>query len=94
MNRRINIVLPEQTVRVLDRATTNGTRSRFIDRAVLDYVEAHARQSLREQLKSGYRANAERDLALASEWFPLEEEARQSFEVFRKPTTPPKSRRA
>lgn len=75
MNKRINIILPEKTVSVLDRLTTKGNRSRFIDRAVLHYVETRGQQSLREQLKSGYRANAERDLAIAAEWFPLEEEA-------------------
>ena len=31
-------------------------------------------QSLREQLKAEALANAERDLALAQEWFPLEEQ--------------------
>jgi CopG family transcriptional regulator/antitoxin EndoAI len=78
MSKRINIILPDTTVAVLDRVTAN--RSRFIDRAVLHYVETQGRQSLREQLKAGYRANAERDLAIAAEWFPLEEEAWQMSE--------------
>ncbi len=85
MNRRINIILPETTVGVLDRVTTKGNRSQFIDRAVRHYVEAQGRQSLREQLKAGYLANAERDLAMAAEWFPLEEEAWEAFEKSRKP---------
>ena len=75
MSKRINIILPEKTVAVLDRVTKPGNRSRFIDRAVLHYVETRGKQSLREQFKAGYRANAERDLATAVEWFPLEEEA-------------------
>jgi hypothetical protein len=70
---------------VLDRVTTKGNRSRFIDRAVLHYVETYGKQSLREQLATGYRANAERDLGMAAEWFPLEEEAWQTFESSRKP---------
>jgi hypothetical protein len=41
-------------------------------------------ERLREQLKAGYRANAERDLAIAAEWFPLEEEAYRTLEAFRK----------
>jgi hypothetical protein len=32
------------------------------------------RLTLRQQLEAGYRANTERDLAIAAEWFPLEEE--------------------
>jgi CopG family transcriptional regulator/antitoxin EndoAI len=81
MSKRINIMLPEKTVSVLDRVTTKGNRSRFIDRAVLHYVETQGKQSLREQLKTGYRANAERDLAVAAEWFPLEEEAWRTLET-------------
>jgi metal-responsive CopG/Arc/MetJ family transcriptional regulator len=34
MSKRINIILPDKTVAVLDRVTTKGNRSRFIDRAV------------------------------------------------------------
>ncbi len=84
MNKRINVVLPEKTITVLDRVTTKGNRSRFIDRAVLHYVETQGKQSLREQLAAGYRANAERDLEMAAEWFPLEEEAHNTFEASRK----------
>ena len=88
MSKRINIILPEKTVSVLDRVTTKGNRSRFIDRAVLHYVETRGHQSLREQLKAGYRANADRDLAIAAEWFPLEEEAWKTSE--NAPRTPAK----
>jgi CopG family transcriptional regulator / antitoxin EndoAI len=75
MSKRINIVLPDKTIAVLDRVTRKGTRSQFIERAVLHYIETRGKQTLREQMAAGYRANAERDLALAAEWFPLEEEA-------------------
>lgn len=88
MSKRINIILPEKTVAVLDRVTTKGNRSRFIDRAVLHYIQSQGKQSLREQLKEGYRANAERDLEIAAQWFPLEEEAWETFEkTARKPPT-------
>ena len=85
MSKRINIILPDATVAVLDRVASKGTRSRFIDCAVRHYVETQGRASLREQLKAGYRANAERDLAMAAEWFPLEEEAWHTFEASGKP---------
>jgi CopG family transcriptional regulator/antitoxin EndoAI len=75
MSKRINIILPDKTVTVLDRVTTKGNRSRFIDRAVRQLIEIQGRQSLREQLKAGYQVSADQDLALAAEWFPLEEEA-------------------
>jgi CopG family transcriptional regulator/antitoxin EndoAI len=85
MSKRINIILPDATVAVLDRVASKGTRSRFIDRAVRHYIDTQGMARLREQLKAGYRANAERDLAMAAEWFPLEEEAWHTFEVSTNP---------
>ncbi len=75
MSKRINIVLPDATVKVLDRVAPKGDRSRLISQAVLHYVETIGKRSLREQLKAGYQANAQRNLEIAAEWFPLEEEA-------------------
>jgi CopG family transcriptional regulator/antitoxin EndoAI len=83
MSKRINIILPDKTVAVLDRVTTKGSRSRFIDRAVRQLVETEGRANLRSLLKEEAIANADRDLAMAAEWFPLEEEAWQTFEASR-----------
>jgi CopG family transcriptional regulator / antitoxin EndoAI len=80
MSKRINITLPDTTVAVLDRVTTKGNRSRFIDRAVRRLVEAEGKANLRARLKEEALANAERDLALAAEWFPLEEEVAERSE--------------
>jgi CopG family transcriptional regulator/antitoxin EndoAI len=77
MSKRINIMLPEKTLAVLDRVAPKGNRSQFVSRAVLHYVETQGKQSLREQLKAGYLANADENLRIAAEWFPLEEEAWQ-----------------
>jgi CopG family transcriptional regulator/antitoxin EndoAI len=78
MNKRINVILPATTVAVLDRVTIKGSRSALIDRAIRHYVETQSRQNLRERLKDEALANAERDLQMAAEWFPLEEEAWQA----------------
>ena len=75
MSKRINIVLPDKTLAVLDRVTPKGTRSQFIDRAVRHFVASESKTNLRERLKAEAIENADRDLALATEWFPLEEEA-------------------
>jgi len=77
MSKRINIMLPERTLAVLDRVASRGNRSRFVSQAVLHYVETQGKQSLREQLKAGYLANADENLRIAEEWFPIEEEAWQ-----------------
>ena len=75
MSKRINIVLPDKTLAVLDRVASKGNRSQLISRAVLHYVEVQGKDMLRERLKREALANAERDVAMAAEWFPLEEEA-------------------
>jgi CopG family transcriptional regulator / antitoxin EndoAI len=93
MSKRINIVLPDATVAVLDRVSKKGDRSRFISKAVLHFVETKGKQSLRAQLAAGYRANAERDLLMAAEWFPLEEEAWELSETSRKTKKPAKTKR-
>src|ERR1700733_11535072 len=75
MSKRINIILPERTLAVLDRVAPRGDRSRFVSAAVLHYVETKGKQRLRQERKAGYLANADENLRTATEWFPCEEEA-------------------
>jgi CopG family transcriptional regulator / antitoxin EndoAI len=84
MSKRINVVLPDETLTVLDRMTSKGTRSTFISRAVLHYVDTYSRQAIRKQLEAGYRANADRNLSIAAEWFSLEYEASKKMEASQK----------
>ena len=89
MSKRVNIMLPDATVKVLDRLAPKGDRSRFISQAVLHYVESHSVANLRERLKQGALANAKLDLEIAEEWFPVEQEAWQKLdqeESVKKPT--------
>lgn len=69
---RINVVLPEAAMQVLDRVTTKGSRSRLFSDAVLHDVSVQGRNHLAERLKAGAVATADRDLGIAEEWFPLE----------------------
>src|SRR5271169_4540018 len=80
MSKRLNIMLPDATVKVLDRVAPKGDRSRFISQAVLHYVHTHSAANLRERLKQGALANARLDLEIAEEWFPVEQEAWQKLE--------------
>ena len=75
MNKRLNITLPQQTVRLMDRVAGKGRRSSLIDRAVRRFVKEETRANLRKQLAKSYQANASFDLQLAEEWFPVEQEA-------------------
>ena len=75
MVRRLNIVLPEEVLRALDRMAPKGQRSRLISEAVIQYVTSKARRSLAERVKQGALDGARRDLEIAQEWFPLDEES-------------------
>lgn len=75
MKRRINITLPEDTLRLLERVSAKGQRSALIDRAIRRYVEEVGKASLRRRLKEGYAHRAGRDLETAEAWFPLDEES-------------------
>ena len=78
MNKRLNITLPEQTVKLIDRVVTKGQRSRLIDHAVKRYIEEESRTNLRKQLAHSYATNARLDQEFVEEWFPLEQEAWRS----------------
>ncbi|MFC1856191.1 ribbon-helix-helix domain-containing protein [Thermodesulfobacteriota bacterium] len=75
MNKRINVTLPEETVELVNKIARKGDRSHFIDAALKHYIKETAKKNLRKRLKEGAINRAERDLRLAEEWFPIEEEA-------------------
>jgi CopG family transcriptional regulator/antitoxin EndoAI len=77
MSKRINVILPDKTVAVLDKVASKGNRSNLISEAVLYYVRTRGAQTLKDQLKAGYIADANESLKVAAEWFTLEEEAWQ-----------------
>lgn len=74
IHKRVNVTLPEDTLRLLDRVTEKGDRSSFVDRAVRFYIEEKGRANLKKQLRLGATARASRDMSLAEEWFSIDEE--------------------
>jgi CopG family transcriptional regulator / antitoxin EndoAI len=77
MYRRINVTLPDGTLKLLDQFAPKGDRSSFIDEAIQSYIAQIQKKRLREQLKEGAIRRAERDRNLVSDWFELEEEVWQ-----------------
>ena len=75
MHRRINVTLPEETVKLMDRVSQKGDRSRLIDHAIRHYIQEAGRANLRKRLKEGALRRALRDQKLAEEWFLLDIEA-------------------
>ncbi len=53
MHRRLNITLPEDTIRLIDTVAEKGDRSSFINEAVQYYIKQKALNNLRQQLKQG-----------------------------------------
>jgi CopG family transcriptional regulator/antitoxin EndoAI len=75
VHRRINVTLPEETVKLLERVSEKGDRSRLINEAVRRHIAALGRRNVRKRVKEGSLRRAERDRRLAEEWFLPEEEA-------------------
>lgn len=74
MARRLNISLPDETVRLLDRVAAKGERSQVIAEAVTKYVVEVGKARLRKRMKERGVMRAELDLQIAEEWFPVDEE--------------------
>ena len=75
VHKRLNITLPEATVSMLESVAAKGERSTFIDAAIRRHINETRKEDLREQLKAGAIANAERALAMVREWDQLEDES-------------------
>ena len=71
---RVNITLPKETLKLIDKLSQKRERSRFLNEAVRFYVEKKGKVNLKRLLKEGYVKSAKRDLEIAREWFHLEEE--------------------
>ena len=71
---KVTLTLPSEVMdAVRERAEPRGY-SKFIAEAVTYYIREQQRLALRERLIEGYQASAERDRALAEEWWSLEDE--------------------
>ena len=75
MSRRLNISLPDETVRLLDRVAAKGERSQVIAEAVTKYVVEVGKARIRKRMKERAVKRGDLDLQIAEEWFPIDEEA-------------------
>jgi len=85
MHQRINLMLPAETLRLIDRVARKGNRSRFVDQAVRHYVDTVGKASLRKLLREGATRRSRRDTRLAEEWFALEDPAWPKKPAYRTP---------
>ena len=78
MHRRLNISLPEETIRLLDQIAAKGDRSHVIAEAVARYVAEIGRARLRKLLKERAVKRADLDLEIAAEWASSDRDAWES----------------
>ncbi|UMX48079.1 MAG: ribbon-helix-helix domain-containing protein [Candidatus Nealsonbacteria bacterium DGGOD1a] len=71
---RVDITLPKETVRLLEKIAKRGDRSRLVDQAIRYFAKEMSRTNLKKQLKDGAIVNASRDLNLVEEWFSIDNE--------------------
>lgn len=79
MQRRINVSLSEEPVRLLDRLAPKGDRSRFLD----DLVKRTARDrvALRARMKERAIRRADFDRQLAAEMDPLSDDVWRTLDT-------------
>ncbi len=74
MSQNISIHLPDDTLVEIDKLSPQGDLSLFISEAIQFYILEAKKKALRDLIEEGAVVRAERDLALAQEWFALDEE--------------------
>lgn len=74
VRKRVNVSLPQDTLRLIERVARPGDRSRFLADAVRFYVKEAGRTRMHALLREGAIKRSDRDLGLVEEWFPLEHE--------------------
>ncbi len=77
--KRINVILPQDTISLIDQVAEAGARSNLINEAVRFYIGETGKANLRKQLREGALRNADRDLRLSANWFSVGEEAWQDI---------------
>jgi CopG family transcriptional regulator / antitoxin EndoAI len=75
MTKRINVILPEATIRTIDRIAKPGERSLFIKRAVEHYVATQSAEAVRKRLEVTATRDRDLDREIANDWFAVDQES-------------------
>jgi CopG family transcriptional regulator / antitoxin EndoAI len=68
MGKRINIILPEKTIRAVDRIAKPGERSRFIHAAVERFIAESSSHALRKRLEATALRDRDLDREVSDDW--------------------------
>jgi hypothetical protein len=77
--RRINVVLPESTIKSLRKVAKPGERSQFIDKAVRHYISTQSKDALRALLEYTTVRDADLDREIMKDWAEVDRESWQKF---------------
>jgi CopG family transcriptional regulator/antitoxin EndoAI len=80
MAKRINVILPEATIKTIDRLSRPGERSRFIDRAIQHFVATASQDALQERLKQAALRDHDLDQVSSRDWFAVDQEQWQKLD--------------
>jgi metal-responsive CopG/Arc/MetJ family transcriptional regulator len=81
MSKRINIVLPDATLRTIDRMTKPGGRSHFINQAVEHFVTHRSAEALKTQLERAAMRDRDLDREVSADWMEVDREAWQQLDI-------------
>ncbi|MCL5773750.1 MAG: hypothetical protein M1536_05150 [Firmicutes bacterium] len=74
-HKRVTFSLSEEIINLLNKSASENKKSDFVEKAISDYAGRIQKDALNKRLKEGYLANAEQDIKIAEEFYPLEQEA-------------------
>jgi metal-responsive CopG/Arc/MetJ family transcriptional regulator len=69
---KLTISMPLSVFNLLNEVAEQNKRSKLITEAVKLYARELKQKALKDRLREGYQARAERDKAIAEEWIALE----------------------
>ena len=88
MTRRINIVLPDTTIRTIDRMAKPGERSRFINRAVEHYISTQSAEAVQKRLEAALIRDADIDREVNADWAVADNETWHQLDNAESPRKP------
>lgn len=80
MTKRINVIMPTDTVRTIDRMVRPGQRSEFITRAVEHYVATQGAEAIQKLLEVTAVRDRDLDQQVAVDWFEVDLQAWQHID--------------
>ena len=77
--RRINVVLPESTIKSLSKVAKPGERSRFIDKAVRHYISNQSKAAVRALLEKTAIRDIDLNRQIMDDWADVDRESWRKF---------------